>query len=189
MNSVGTGFRRSTEDVRLKWRTYSSVLKRRAAVLRREQQRTGCGSTSASPPHTTGGKSAGCPRRRGTGGSPRGHRCVWPQHRPQVWMPGHLKTNPSTSAVRDSLPSTCIWKLTEVHKCTKGDACFYTQKVDNNTLIPRSITSLCSLYTHRLFSSNRDVSNMQMTMWSMLYPLHCFWWEQNLKVQVQLQSL
>ena len=48
VNSVGTGYRRTTDDVRAKWRDYSSVLKRRAAGLRREQQRTGGGSTSES---------------------------------------------------------------------------------------------------------------------------------------------
>uniref|UniRef100_A0A3B3QC92 Myb/SANT-like DNA-binding domain-containing protein n=1 Tax=Paramormyrops kingsleyae TaxID=1676925 RepID=A0A3B3QC92_9TELE len=49
INSVGHGWRCTAVDVRGKWRDYASVTKRKAAGLRREQERTGGGSTSLPP--------------------------------------------------------------------------------------------------------------------------------------------
>ncbi|XP_063050321.1 myb-related transcription factor, partner of profilin-like [Engraulis encrasicolus] len=46
VNAVGLGYNRTAEMVRNKWRDYSSVTKRKAAALRREQQRTGGGTHS-----------------------------------------------------------------------------------------------------------------------------------------------
>ncbi|XP_048118556.1 myb-related transcription factor, partner of profilin-like [Alosa alosa] len=46
VNAVGLSCRRTVEDIRSKWRDYSSVTKRKAATLRRERERTGGGRTS-----------------------------------------------------------------------------------------------------------------------------------------------
>lgn len=55
-------------EVRAKWRDYASITKCKAAALRREQERTGCGSTSL-PPLNPGEAFYSGPRK--TGGSPR----------------------------------------------------------------------------------------------------------------------
>ncbi|KAL2079809.1 hypothetical protein ACEWY4_025553 [Coilia grayii] len=46
VNSVGLGYRRDGANLRNKWRDYSSVVKCKAAALRREQQKTGAGRTT-----------------------------------------------------------------------------------------------------------------------------------------------
>ncbi|KAL2092732.1 hypothetical protein ACEWY4_012530 [Coilia grayii] len=46
VNSVGLGYRRDGANLRNKWRDYSSVVKCKAAALRREQQKTGAGRST-----------------------------------------------------------------------------------------------------------------------------------------------
>ncbi|KAL2091535.1 hypothetical protein ACEWY4_013798 [Coilia grayii] len=46
VNSVGLGYRRDGANVRNKWRDYSSMVKCKAAALRREQQKTGAGRST-----------------------------------------------------------------------------------------------------------------------------------------------
>ncbi|KAL2081644.1 hypothetical protein ACEWY4_023497 [Coilia grayii] len=46
VNSAGVGYRRDGANLRNKWRDYSSVVKCKAAALRREQQKTGAGRST-----------------------------------------------------------------------------------------------------------------------------------------------
>ncbi|KAL2079803.1 hypothetical protein ACEWY4_025547 [Coilia grayii] len=49
VNAVGQGYTRTVEEVRIKWRDFSSATKKKAAALRREREQTGGGSTSLAP--------------------------------------------------------------------------------------------------------------------------------------------
>ncbi|KAL2099556.1 hypothetical protein ACEWY4_003950 [Coilia grayii] len=49
VNAVGQGYTRTVEEVRIKWRDFSSATKRKAAARRREREQTGGGSTSLAP--------------------------------------------------------------------------------------------------------------------------------------------
>lgn len=45
VNAVGQGITRTADEVRIKWRDYSTVVKKKAAALRREMAKTGGGNS------------------------------------------------------------------------------------------------------------------------------------------------
>ncbi|KAL2087183.1 hypothetical protein ACEWY4_018242 [Coilia grayii] len=76
VNAVGQGYTRTVEEVRIKWRDFSSATKKKAAARRREREQTGGGSTTMATLTPEEERVLAVLGPEAVEGIPGGHRCV-----------------------------------------------------------------------------------------------------------------